>query len=196
MSLSRTLQTLCDAYEAKHFSEDIFDLDAGFLQTSVENNDDRMPLKFFVDYNNIWWFPLLRAVEVYHSSIDDASGSGSIAFTVQYGDARSVADTIHGMQYLRFNEFGQISYIRTFANPSFWIDNPHPSVQLDAIGNHIWLGSGYRMDRSVQMAIEFLDESPEAATFRELDRLKPQIAQIRKNLDFYQSHNGTQWEDA
>jgi len=193
MTPETTLQALCDAYEAKHFPEDLFDRDSGYLQTSVENNDDRMPLQFFVDYNNIWWFPLLQKVEVYHSSLDLGSKTGAIAFSVQYGDARSVADIVHGMQFLRFNGVGQISYIRTFANPNFWVENPHPSVQLDAIGNHIWLGSGYRMEQCAKAAIEFLDENPEAEAFRVLDRLSPQLQQIRRNLDHYQAHHSTQW---
>ncbi|MEO1105682.1 MAG: hypothetical protein AAFW98_18430 [Pseudomonadota bacterium] len=49
-----TLSRFRQMYEAKHFSEDIFECESGFLQTSVESNDDKMPLQFFFDYNNIW----------------------------------------------------------------------------------------------------------------------------------------------
>ena len=162
MTPQTALHALRDAYQAKHFEEDIFDLDGGYLQTRVENNDDRMPLQFFVDYNNIWWFELLHSVEVYHTSFDLDTGTGAIAFAITYGDAQNQVAAIHGMQFLRFDAAGGIAYIRTFANPNFWVETPHPVVQLDAFGNHIWLGTGYDLDRSVASAIAFLDGSADA----------------------------------
>ncbi|MEM8957079.1 MAG: hypothetical protein AAGC86_04605 [Pseudomonadota bacterium] len=194
MTPQSTLHALRDAYQAKHFAEDIFDLDRGYLQTSVENNDDRMPLQFFVDYNNIWWFELLHSVEVYHTSIDAETGTGAIAFAVRYGDAQSTVDAIHGMQFLRFDAAGRIAYIRTFANPSFWVDNPHPVVQLDALGNHIWLGTGYDLNRSVAAAMTFLDNSAEAERFRTFPGLARQMGRIRQNLDYFAAQKSTQWQ--
>lgn len=191
MSLLETLRRLGDGYGVKHFRDDVFDLEAGYLQTSVENNDDRMPLQFFVDYNNIWWFPLLRSIDVYHVAIDAQTGTGGIAFAIQY---EGEAGPVHAMQYVRFNEAGKIDYIRTFANPNFWVGSPNPVVQLDAKGNQIWLGTGYSMDRSVNAAITFLDESPEAEAFRATDGLRPAIDRIRKNLDYYVMHQSTQWK--
>ncbi|MCR9085530.1 MAG: hypothetical protein NXH97_02165 [Rhodobacteraceae bacterium] len=193
MTLQATLNALRDAYQAKHFGEDIFDLDVGYLQTSVENNDDRMPLQFFVDYNNIWWFELLHSVDVYHTSLNPETGTGAVAFAITYGDAHAPVDAIHGMQFLRFNEAGKIAYIRTFANPNFWVKNPNPVVQLDAFGNHIWLGTGYYLDSSAASAIAFLDDSADAERFRQHAGLDAQMGRIRRNLDYYAAHKSTQW---
>ena len=193
MIQNATIQALRDAYQAKHFAEDIFDLDVGYLQTSVENNDDRMPLQFFVDYNNIWWFELLHSVEVYHTSIDAETGTGAIAFAITYGDEQTQVDAIHGMQYLRFNEAGKIAYIRTFANPNFWVEHTNPVVQLDAFGNHIWHGTGYALDSSAASAIAFLDDSADAERFRQHAGLAAQMDRIRRNLDYYAAHKSTQW---
>ena len=188
-----TLRSFKDAYQAKHFPEDLFDCAHGYLQTSVENNDDRMPMQYFVDYNNIWWFELLHRVEVYHVSLDDKTGTGSIAFDVVYGDAKVQCLPAHGMQYVKFDEMDRISYIRTYANPLFWRDTPDPVVQFDAIGNEIWLGSGYDMVQAAADATRLVNGTSlrEVGTF--LDTLAPQIDRIRTNLGFYAAHGHTQW---
>jgi hypothetical protein len=37
-----------------------------------------MPLRFFVEYNNVWWFEIVTAVEVPTPAYDPASESGFI----------------------------------------------------------------------------------------------------------------------
>jgi hypothetical protein len=50
-------------YQAKHFELYLFDLDDGYLQTTLPD-EDRMPLRFFVEYNNAWWFAIISGVSV------------------------------------------------------------------------------------------------------------------------------------
>lgn len=50
-------------YRARHFDADGFDLDGGYLQTTL-SDEARMPLRFFVEYNNVWWFKIVTAVAV------------------------------------------------------------------------------------------------------------------------------------
>ncbi len=66
MSVSNDRQAqmgrFAEMYRARHFDPAGFDLDAGYLQTTL-SDDARMPLRFFVEYNNVWWFEIVTAVE-------------------------------------------------------------------------------------------------------------------------------------
>jgi hypothetical protein len=67
MSLAATRRELLlrfrAMYQAKLFELYLFDLDDGYLQTTL-SDEDRMPLRFFVEYNNAWWFAIISGVSV------------------------------------------------------------------------------------------------------------------------------------
>lgn len=180
-------------YESKHFQENIFDTNAGYLQTDVEGNDDEMPLQFFIDYNNIWWFSLLSRIEVYHTSYSESSSSGCICFDIYYGTREDESRVLRATQYVRFSTHGMIEYIRTFGSPQFWSSNPHPAVKLDALGNHVWLGSGYSMDYSTRASQLLLADGPVISTLEKSPDLAKQISLIRERLAYYVEHRSTQW---
>src|SRR6476620_8280996 len=81
MSLAATRRELLlrfrAMYQAKHFELYLFDLDDGYLQTTL-SDEDRMPLRFFVEYNNAWWFAIISGVSVPAIAYDEESDSGSI----------------------------------------------------------------------------------------------------------------------
>lgn len=188
------LEALKLAYEQRHFTEDIFDLKSGYLQTSVGGNEDKMPLQFFVDYNNIWWFPLLYRIEVNHVAYDEASETGGIAFDVTYGDENHKSEALPAMQRIQFSSDDTVNQIRTFASSSFWEGSSHPGIQLDGIGNQIWLETGYSMEYSAKAALLMLQESPVGKHFASLDALKTSIEKIIQNLRYYEDKATTQWQ--
>jgi hypothetical protein len=63
-------------YDAKRFERDLSDTDVGYLRPTL-SNDDRMPLDFFVEYNNRWWFPLLNRVAVPCIGYDPEADTGA-----------------------------------------------------------------------------------------------------------------------
>src|SRR6185369_2847366 len=135
MSLAATRRELLlrfrAMYQAKHFELYLFDLDDGYLQTTL-SDEDRMPLRFFVEYNNAWWFAIISGVSVPAIAYDEESDSGSIVLDISYGD-----DTINRLH--------------TYASPVFFT-RPNPLVVLDAHGNAMWLDTGYGLDASRRAA--------------------------------------------
>ncbi|WP_328310126.1 hypothetical protein [Actinomycetospora sp. NBC_00405] len=52
-----------ETYREKRFDPAHYELDDGHLQTTL-SDDSRMPLRFFVEYDNAWWFEIVTAVDV------------------------------------------------------------------------------------------------------------------------------------
>ena len=110
-------------YRARHFDADAFDLDAGYLQTTL-SDDARMPLPFFVEYDDAWWFEIVTAVEVPTAAYDEASESSFIVLDIHYEDA-----LLRAAQHVHFAG-DQIEQIRTYASSTFF-STPTPLVELD-----------------------------------------------------------------
>jgi hypothetical protein len=162
-----------EMYRARHFDPRLFDLDAGYLQTTL-SDDDRMPLKFFVEYNNAWWFAIVTSVDVPSIAYDEESDSGSIVLDISYD-----TDILRAMQHVHFgNE--RIERIRTYASGAFF-SRPNPLVQLDRYGNSVWLETGYDLDSSRTAAEVFLT-TPRGLFFSGHDVTGPAVARIRANL--------------
>ena len=102
MSLAATRRELLlrfrAMYQAKHFELYLFDRDDGYLQTTL-SDEDRMPLRFFVEYNNAWWFAIISGVSVPAIAYDEESDSGSIVLDISYGD-----DILRAMQHVHFGD--------------------------------------------------------------------------------------------
>jgi hypothetical protein len=144
-------------YEAKRFERHLFDTDLGYLQTTL-SNDARMPLDFFVEYNNRWWFPLLSRVAVPCIGYDPETDTGAIVLAIHYTET----DVLHAAQYVEFGG-DKIHYIRTYASPTFF-DRDHDLIRLDRFGNTIWLSTGYDLHYSAKAALLFFD-SPVGQAF-------------------------------
>jgi hypothetical protein len=162
-----------EMYRTRHFDLKLFDHADGYLQTTL-SDEDRMPLRFFVEYNNAWWFAIITAVVVPSIGYDEESDSGSIVLDISYGD-----DTLRAMQHVHFKD-RTIKMIRTYASPAFFA-RPNPLVQLDRHGNSIWLETGYDLETSRAAAEVFLD-SPRGLSFASHHVTAPAIARIRTNL--------------
>ena len=106
-------------YVGKQFEASAFDLDGGYLQTTLAD-DARMPLRFFVEYNNAWWFAVISGVEVPMTSYDPVSDSGAIVLDIDYE-----GETLRAMQHVHFGD-GVINRIRTYASGAFF-DRPDPA---------------------------------------------------------------------
>lgn len=160
-------------YRARHFDADGFDLDGGYLQTTL-SDDARMPLRFFVEYNNVWWFEIVTAVEVPTAAYDPASDSGFIVLDIYYGD-----DVLRAAQHVHFDG-GVIARIRTYASGAFFL-TPRPLVELDRHGNSVWLETGYDLGASAAAAAVFLG-TPSGQAFAATEPTAAAISRIEANL--------------
>jgi hypothetical protein len=161
-------------YVGKHFEASAFDLDGGYLQTTLAD-DARMPLRFFVEYNNAWWFAVISGVDVPMTSYDPASDSGAIVLDVDYE-----GETLRAMQHVHFGD-GVINRIRTYASGAFF-DRPTPLVSLDRHGNTCWLETGYDLATSLDAAQVFL-RTPHGRRYAEDPATAPAVARIEANLE-------------
>ena len=178
----KLMKKLKSMYEHKHFSSDIFDIKNGYLQTAVASNDDRMPLQFFIDYNNMWWFNIIKSVDVPSVGYNPKTQTGFIILNINYGGKH----TLRGMQYVKFKD-RKIYYIRTYASPDFW-NNKAPSIQLDRYGNEIWLTTGYSLNYSVKAAKLFFS-SPKGKLFSKNSYTSTSVKKIKSDLKNYLKHN-------
>jgi hypothetical protein len=162
-----------EMYQARHFGSHLFDCADGYLQTTL-SDDDHMPLRFFVEYNNAWWFEIISGVTVPSIGYDGESDSGSIVLDISYGE-----DTLRAMQHIHFGD-QQINKIRTYASPVFF-SRPNPLVELDRHGNAIWLETGYDLATSSAAAEIFL-RTPRGVFFAGHPATGPAVERIRSNL--------------
>jgi hypothetical protein len=160
-------------YQDRHFELDLFDADAGYLQTTLAD-DNRMPLRFFVEYNNLWWFAIIDGVEVPSIGYDADTDTGSIVLDIRYG-----AEHLQAMQHVGF-QGNRISRIKTYASGSFFSKDT-PLVRLDAYGNAIWLDTGYDLKVSAEAADVFL-RTPAGLRFAEQEPTRSAVMRIRNNL--------------
>jgi hypothetical protein len=160
-------------YRARRFDADGFDLDGGYLQTTL-SDEARMPLRFFVEYNNVWWFEIVTAVEVPTAAYDEASDSGFIVLDIFYGD-----DVLRAAQHVHFTG-DVIGRIRTYASSAFFL-TPRPLVELDRHGNSVWLETGYDLATSTAAAEVFLG-SPAGRAFAAAEPTAAPIERIEGNL--------------
>ncbi|CAM3849095.1 hypothetical protein [Smaragdicoccus niigatensis] len=160
-------------YEQCHFDLDLFDVDGGHLQTTL-SDDAKMPLRFFVEYNNVWWFAIITGVTVPSIGYDAETDTGSIVLDIHYE-----GDLLRAMQHVHFGD-GVIDKIRTYASSSFFAGHS-PLVRLDARGNSIWLETGYDLESSRRTAEIFL-ETPLGKYFAELPATAAAVERIKVNL--------------
>src|ERR1700742_3811280 len=80
------MEGFAEMYRGRHFDFEGFDLDGGYLQTTL-SDEARMPLRVFVEYNNAWWFEIVTALEVPTAAYDPASETGFIVLDIFYADA-------------------------------------------------------------------------------------------------------------
>jgi hypothetical protein len=160
-------------YRAKHFDADCFDLDGGYLQTTL-SDDARMPLRFFVEYNNVWWFEIVSSVEVPTAAYDPVSDSGFIVLDISYD-----ADLLRAAQHVHFGG-EKIQRIRTYASSTFF-STPSPLVELDQHGNGLWLETGYSLPVSAEAAQVFL-RTPRGRMFAASEPTAGPVARIERNL--------------
>lgn len=162
-----------EMYRARHLEHAGFDTAEGYLQTALSDKD-RMPLEFFIEYNNAWWFAIVSAVEVPSIAYDAESDSAVIVLDISYG-----ADVLRAVQHVHFGD-REINRIRTYASPTFFA-KPSPLVERDSHGNAIWLETGYDLATSTDAALGFL-ETPRGRSFAEHDVTGPAVERIRANL--------------
>ncbi len=167
------MRAFADMYRAKRVDRDGFD-DDGYLQTTL-SDDDRMPMEFFVEYNNAWWFEIISGVAVPHVAYDADSDTGSIVLDIDYA-----GDTLRAMQHVHFNA-DRITRIRTYASGTFFL-GANPLVRLDRAGNTVWLETGYDLAASRNAALAFL-ATPHGRAFETTEPTASPIARIRRNLD-------------
>lgn len=167
------MERFAEMHRARHFDADAFDLDAGYLQTTL-SDDARMPLRFFVEYNNAWWFEIVTAIEVPTAAYDETSESGFIVLDIHYEDA-----LLRAAQHVHFAG-DRIERIRTYASSTFF-STPTPLVELDRHGNSVWLETGYDLDTSAESARVFL-RSPSGRAFAEAEPTAAPIARIEGSL--------------
>jgi hypothetical protein len=167
------MQRFAAMYRAKHFDPDLFELDGGYLQTTL-SDDAHMPLRFFVEYNNVWWFEIISAVDVPAATYDPVSESGFIVLDISYG-----RDLLRAAQHVHFAG-EQIQRIRTYASSAFFL-TPSPLVELDRRGNAVWLETGYDLGTSIEAAEIFL-RTPSGRGFAATDPTAEPVARIVNNL--------------
>lgn len=165
-------------YEHKHLDQNLFDISDGYLQTSVSSNEEKMPLDFFCEYNNMWWFSIIDKIVVPSIGYDIDNQAGFIVLDIYY-DQNHI---FRGIQFVKFKD-GKISYIRTYASPEFFTQND-PLVQLDRYGNEIWLTTGYDLNYSAKAAALFF-ESPKGQMFATNNKTRSAVKKIKKNLTVY-----------
>lgn len=169
-----------DMYTNRHFEPDLFDLQGGYLQTTLAD-DERMPLRFFVEYNNAWWFAIISGVTVPMIAYDPASDSGSIVLEIDYE-----GDILQAMQRVHFGK-GLIHRIQTYASSSFF-SRPRPLVELDRYGNSVWLETGYDLASSLAAAEVFLSTprgkhfAAHGATAAAVERIRANLSALRSRL--------------
>jgi hypothetical protein len=167
------LRRFRDMYRNCHFDIDLFDADDGYLQTTLADAD-RMSLRFFVEYNNAWWFAIISSVDVPSISYDAETDTGSIVLDIRYRDEHLLA-----MQHIHFSDH-RIVRLQTYASNSFFAKGS-PLVRLDAYGNAIWLETGYDLKVSTEAAEVFL-RTPKGRHFAEQEQTGPAIVRIADNL--------------
>jgi hypothetical protein len=167
------LRRFREMYRSCRFKIDLFDPDDGYLQTTL-SDEDRMSLRFFVEYNNAWWFAIIDGVDVPSIGYDAETDTGSIVLDIRYGD-----DHLLAMQHIHFGS-DRIVRLRTYASNSFF-SRSNPLVRLDAHGNAIWLETGYDLKNSAEAAEVFL-RSPKGLRFAEGAPTRSAISRIRANL--------------
>ena len=167
------MRAFAQSYRDRHFEDDHYDLDEGYLQTTL-SDDRRMPLRFFVDYNNAWWFEIVTAVDVPAVGYDADSDSGFIVLDIRYD-----TETLRAMQHVHFSDH-TVNRIRTYASGTFFAGS-HPLVELDRFGNCIWLETGYHLRESTVAACTFLD-SARGKEFAAHEPTAVPVARIRRNL--------------
>lgn len=160
-------------YTDRHFDLDLFDADAGYLQTTLADAS-HMSLRFFVEYNNLWWFAIIDGVEVPSIGYDAETDTGSIVLDIRYGNLHLPA-----MQHIAF-QGDRISRLHTYASNSF-CGKDSPLVRLDAHGNAIWLETGYDLKVSAEAADVFL-RTPTALRFAQQEPTRSAIMRIKNNL--------------
>jgi hypothetical protein len=133
-----------------------------------------MPLRFFVEYNNAWWFEIVTSVEVPTAAYDPLSESGFIVLDIFYG-----SDLLRAAQHVAF-EGHRIQRIRTYASAAFFL-TPSPLVELDRHGNAVWLETGYDLAASTDAAAVFL-RTPLGHAFATAEPTAGPITQIERNL--------------
>lgn len=168
------LNAFAQSYRDRRFLPEHYDLGDGYLQTTL-SDDSRMPLEFFVEYNNAWWFEIVTAVDVPAVGYDPSSDSGFIVLDISYD-----ADVLRAMQHVHFGD-GVINRIRTHASNTFF-SGPRPLVELDRYGNGCWLETGYHLRPSAEAAREFL-ASDIGEQFAAAEPTAGPILRIRRNLD-------------
>ncbi|MGW4480933.1 hypothetical protein [Rhodococcus triatomae] len=168
------MRAFAQTYRDRHFRDEHYDLADGFLQTTL-SDDSKMPLRFFVEYNNAWWFEIVTAVRVPAVGYDPDSDTGFIVLDIEYD-----TDVLRAMQHVHFGD-GVINRIRTYASGAFF-SRPSPLVELDSHGNRFWLETGYHLRESAEAAADFLD-SPTGARFAATPPTDGPISRIRGNLD-------------
>lgn len=172
-----TMKKFAQMYRNKQFETNIFDTKSGYLQTSVGGNSDKMPLIFFIKYNNIWWFPILYKINVPSVGYNAKTETGFIILNIYY-DPKHI---FRGMQYTKFNGH-KINYIRTYASPTFFENNQEDAkIKLDSYGNSIWLQTGYNLKYSARAADLFF-KSPVGMKFSNDLSTKKSVQIIKYNL--------------
>lgn len=167
------MREFAQTYRDRHFLDEHYDLDGGYLQTTL-SDDSRMPLRFFVEYNNAWWFEIVTAVVVPAVGYDSDSDTGFIVLDIEYD-----TDVLRAMQHVHFGA-DVINRIRTYASSTFF-STPRPLVELDRHGNEFWLETGYHLRPSAEAAGDFLD-SETGRAFAATEPTAAPIERIRHNL--------------
>lgn len=167
------MERFAGMYTAKHFDEDLFELDEGYLQTTL-SDEAQMPLRFFVEYNNAWWFEIISAVAVPTAAYDPVSDSGFIVLDISYD-----GDLLRAAQHVRFAG-DRIQRIRTYASSAFFL-TPAPLVELDRHGNAVWLETGYDLAACIEAAQVFL-KTPSGRAFAAAEPTARPVARIERNL--------------
>ena len=160
-------------YAGRHFELDLFDADNGYLQTTLADAD-RMSLRFFVEYNNVWWFAIIDGVDVPSIAYDPETDTGAIVLDIRYGDEHLLA-----MQHIQFGG-DRITQLQTYASNTFF-GRDKPLVRLDAYGNAMWLETGYDLKISAEAAEVFL-RTPKGLHFAEHEPTRAAIFRIKDNL--------------
>lgn len=160
-------------YVDRHFDLELFEADTGYLKTTLADAN-RMSLRFFVEYNNVWWYAIIDGVDVPSIGYDAETDTGSIVLDIRYGNEHLLA-----MQHVGF-QGDRISRLQTYASNSFFSKDT-PLVRLDAYGNAIWLETGYDLKVSAEAAEVFL-RTPTGRFFSENEPTSSAIVRIKNNL--------------
>jgi len=177
----KLLRAFKNMYENKHFKKEIFNTETGYLQTSI-SNEDKMPLNFFVEYNNMWWFSIIDKVIVPAIGYDYENDTGFIALDIYYDKTHILRAT----QLVKFHS-NKINYLRTYASPTFFSEDD-PLIKLDSYGNQIWLETGYDLNYSAKAALLFFS-SPVGKSFISNQKTEASVEKIEENLKKFLKNN-------